>query len=347
MISKTIRILLLVGLLFTSTNGAYGQRTAIAREYLNSALSTIAEAALKSKSVNWNIVRSRCQTMAESASTPAQTYPAIIYALSELKDNHSFFERPDGSMESPPSNSSQFLNFKQVKGSRLMLTDTRDLVGYIVVEGHAGGKAASEAYAKNLRNTIASMRKRGCRKWILDLRNNVGGNMWPMLAGVGPIVGSGVLGYFVYPSHMQVPWYYERGEAGVENGLPLQPTKRSIVFSVSDTVVDDNNNPPIAVLIAKNTASSGEALAISLQGRPNTRFFGEPTAGLSSSNEERKLSDGAVLHLTTSVEADRLHRPYNAGITPDNLVRHPNLNVGGDDDLVIRRALRWLGSGRN
>jgi C-terminal processing protease CtpA/Prc len=28
--------------------------------------------------------------------------------------------------------------------------------------------------------------------WIVDLRNNGGGNMWPMLTGIGSILGEGV-----------------------------------------------------------------------------------------------------------------------------------------------------------
>ena len=31
-----------------------------------------------------------------------------------------------------------------------------------------------------------------------DLRGNIGGNMWPMIAGVGPILGDGIIGWIVY-----------------------------------------------------------------------------------------------------------------------------------------------------
>ena len=31
------------------------------------------------------------------------------------------------------------------------------------------------------------------------LRGNGGGNMWPMIAGVGPLLGEGPLGYFIGP----------------------------------------------------------------------------------------------------------------------------------------------------
>ena len=33
--------------------------------------------------------------------------------------------------------------------------------------------------------------------WIVDLRGNFGGNMWPMLLSVEPLIGNGTLGYFV------------------------------------------------------------------------------------------------------------------------------------------------------
>src|SRR4051812_15802719 len=33
--------------------------------------------------------------------------------------------------------------------------------------------------------------------WIVDIRGNRGGSMWPMLAGVGPILGEGLVGEFI------------------------------------------------------------------------------------------------------------------------------------------------------
>ena len=37
--------------------------------------------------------------------------------------------------------------------------------------------------------------------------------------------------------------------------------------------------PPVAVLIDRDTGSSGEGIAIAFQGRPDTRFCGELTYG--------------------------------------------------------------------
>jgi hypothetical protein len=35
---------------------------------------------------------------------------------------------------------------------------------------------------------------------VVDLRSNSGGNMWPMIAGIGPVVGEGHLGAFSAPT---------------------------------------------------------------------------------------------------------------------------------------------------
>jgi hypothetical protein len=59
-------------------------------EYLNKALTVIQTRALKADSVDWKTVRAKCLEMTLDAKTTADTYPAIKYALSELKDYHSF-----------------------------------------------------------------------------------------------------------------------------------------------------------------------------------------------------------------------------------------------------------------
>lgn len=53
--------------------------------------------------------------------------------------------------------------------------------------------------------------------------------------------------------------------------------------------------PKVAVLIDNGTASSGEAVLIAFQRRPDTRTFGNATCGLSTANQEYMLSDGASL----------------------------------------------------
>lgn len=53
--------------------------------------------------------------------------------------------------------------------------------------------------------------------WIVDLRGNGGGNMWPMIAGVGPVLGEGTAGAFVDPDDNVTLWGYANG-ASIADG---------------------------------------------------------------------------------------------------------------------------------
>lgn len=98
---------------------------------------------------------------------------------------------------------------------------------------------------------------------------------------------------------------------------------------------------PVAVLIDRGTASSGEATAIAFEGRPKTRFFGEHTWGVTAVNEY-KLLDGAVLHFAAAVEADRTGKRYTDGIDPDEKIESTPTATIDDRDPAVAAALRWL-----
>ena len=84
---------------------------------------------------------------------------------------------------------------------------------------------------------------------------------------------------------------------------------------------------PVAVLIGQGTVSAGEFTAISFRGRPNTRFFGKPSWGLSTNNESFLLSDGAIINLTTSIAVDRTGQEYGGSILPDITTSTPELDA--------------------
>jgi len=59
---------------------------------------------------------------------------------------------------------------------------------------------------------------------------------------------------------------------------------------------------------------------ISLLGKPNTKSFGYPTAGLTSANSFVELSDGSALSLAGSYVRDRTDKIYRGSIQPDVLI---------------------------
>jgi C-terminal processing protease CtpA/Prc len=98
----------------------------------------------------------------------------------------------------------------------------------------------------------------------------------------------------------------------------------------------------VAVLLDGATASSAEAIAISFRPRPNTRSFGQPTAGYSTANRGARMSDGANLVVTVGVMTDRAGRAYGNPIEPDERVEMPAEWWPSPVDAVARRATTWL-----
>ena len=88
--------------------------------------------------------------------------------------------------------------------------------------------------------------------------------------------------------------------------------------------------------------SSGEIVVLAFKNKTNSRSFGEPTYGLSSGNTEFKLSDGAVIYLTTHLDIDRQLNVYGGKIMPDHTVAD---SAETKNDEVIDAAMSWL-SGR-
>ncbi|MGD9681285.1 MAG: S41 family peptidase [Candidatus Obscuribacterales bacterium] len=306
--------------------------------YLSNTLDLIQSRALRTTQVNWHSVRREATAMAAGARTTADTYPAINYALDQLGDNHSFLLGKNGkivraSKSARPGRSSPL---PRVKSDGLLEKDGRNF-GFIAVTGFNGdrnSKAATE-FARNIQNKLSSMSQARPAGWIVDLRGNTGGNMWPMLVGIGPLLGGGMLGSFKY-AELAVPWFYENGTAGV-----MPPIGKHANITLTGSLAD-LPAAPVAVLIDRTTLSSGEAVAISFKGRPRTRFFGEHTGGLSTANETCKLPDGARLYLTTSIEQDRNGESYPEGIAPDVSVEQNSVPLGDSNDPGIAAALAWL-----
>lgn len=143
---------------------------------------------------------------------------------------------------------------------------------------------------------------------VLDLRDNMGGNMYPMLEAVAALLPPKDIGYFQDRDGVQTPW-------------PL-PTRTAPPADVA-----------VAVLIGPHTASSGEFVAIGLRSLPRTRSFGRPSFGVATGVQPVVLAHGGVLAITSAVALDHRGLPVHGPLAPD---------VDSDDPL--RDATAWLHS---
>jgi len=302
----------------------------IAREYLDSAIIKIRSNALNRAKVDWSQVTREAGFMVSGAETTAETYPAIRYVLKSLQDNHSHLTLPSAVQAGLKNTSVDDFN---------LLSDTVAGKGYVAVPTYGGvNPVRMQSFADELHSRIAKLAVKNPCGWIVDLRGNGGGNMYPMIAGLVSLLADDLpettLGYFVSPD-AKLPWRLSEG--GVEwAGKSI----RTVALKESLGI----NKAYVAVLTGPRTASSGEAVAVSFRERPNTRSFGEATKGLSTGNESILLSDGAMLQVTSVVFADRKGNTYGGKIEPDVKIASATGNVPLVDDPIIRAAVKWLDS---
>jgi len=296
----------------------------VARAYLEQALDIMEAHSINRYKIEWVGFRASVLEYAGSAETTADTYPAIRFALDGLGDGHSFFLAPSGALQSPES------SVAATASPSSKLLDGR--VGYLTVPAFSGSGASADLLANSYHRLVEAVDTLGVCAWVVDARSNQGGNMWPMLAGIGPILGEGTAGYFVDPDSVWSVWAVEGGAATL-NGVT--------VSSSSYPYTPEDGDRPVALLVDSFTASSGEAVAVAFQGRPATRTFGLPTRGLSTANRGFSLSDGALLVLTVSTMADRLRRIYGGALQPDQLVDGIITGFPGSD-AALGAALDWL-----
>lgn len=293
--------------------------SASAKGYLNELLALMEQNSINRTSINWVDFKAEVLAQAGAAQTVSDTYGAIHYALIHLGDHHSFYVKAGGQgsiyNEAPPG----------CGGGIQTDVVPPDSIGYVRVPACSLTSRSSQAtdFAQALQNKIKSQDRPYLKGWIVDLRGNTGGNMWPMLAGIGPLLGNKTVGYFIDSFGSSTSWSYQDGSS-LYGGSPID------VVTSPYTIV--NSNSKVAVLIDGLTGSSGEAIAVAFEGRPNTRFFGAPTCGLSTANQSYNLSDGAQLFLTISVDADRNGSKYGGQIKPDQ----------PSDPSESVNALRWL-----
>lgn len=206
--------------------------------------------------------------------------------------------------------------------------------GYLDVPGIIGDDATQASYAQQLQDAIRSADGPSPRcGWIVDLRRNRGGYIYAMLAGLGPILGEGVVAGQRDAKGRISSWSYSGGTAMVDGQRAVT------VGNPYRTMLAD---PPVAVLISNLTASAGEATAIAFRGVPRFRSFGVGTVGLTTFNIRRTMPDGAFVNVMSGVDVDRTGTGYEAGIAPDVTVAIDWNHVGDDADPVLNEAARWL-----
>ncbi|KUG02347.1 carboxyl-terminal protease [hydrocarbon metagenome] len=174
----------------------------------------------------------------------------------------------------------QIINIPVVNSSRMDFN-----TAYIDIDSF------SEEADQDLADTMASCRKDGADKWIIDLRGNPGGYIDSAIEMAGIFIGPGVVTVL---------------------------EERDTVTSYRTDHPQVQASEPVIILIDENSASASEILAAALRDHRKAILLGSTTYGKGTVQEIYPLSNGDWLKLTTARFYSPLGIPINGiGVDPD------------------------------
>lgn len=285
-------------------------------EYLNQLLDYMEQNHVNRKSIDWPTLRAAVQQKGKSASRIYEADESIILAFELLNDKTSFLLKTNG----------QALTYTTACEDTAPpeVTVPAD-IGYIKIPAFSNTGVSAAIFAEKMHGEIKDQDRADLKGWIVDLRENTGGNMWPMIAGIGPILGEGTTGFFIDSDEAEKSMAYVNG-ASTYNDVPV------VAVSFPHTLLSPNAK--VAILMSHSTINAGEAVAVAFSGKADTRSFGAATCGRSGGNQAYQLSDGAVLYLTIAFLTDRNHIEKRGELIPDELITDPT--------LIFDRAVDWI-----
>lgn len=338
---RSFSFLLLLGCVLSAQTGIAGDTLPDpcmqkAEKLLDEVLGFMQKTYYRKDQVSWPDLTTKARQQLHSAGSCEDAYASISWCFKELNEHHSFVMPPDKAARyvgdeddlGPQSNLSQLVG--EIRGEWL-----RDSIGYLTIPWvSTDDSLVCERIADSLQAVIARLDSRGISRWIIDLRKNSGGNCWPMLTGLGPLLGEGVHGYFVAPNE-RIPFSYRDGSA-----IQGRHVRCRVSHNGYRTVHDHHS---IVVLTGRRTVSAGEIVALAFRGRAQTCLMGEPTAGFTTANATYSLSDKSMLVLSVCQEADRTGRVCEGSIQPDKLIASASAAAGpAGDDPAKAAAINWL-----
>ena len=323
-----------------------------AERYIAEAVAVMRADALYKQQLDFDQIHETIREYAEGAQTVEDTHAAIAKSLPLLNDHHSGFY-PITTLREEWGWSS--VDVESVKAGIPPNIDADQLPSILRTLDFAEGKLLDDhigylsvppfesmyrqtmlAFADSLQTLIRKMDEGGAIGWIIDLRDNYGGNAMPMIAGLGPLLDDDNSYYGIDETGtVRTQTFYRDGYYDVEDErepqLLLAP---STTYKVRDPAL------PIAILTSSKTASSAEAIVAIFKGQPNVRIVGSRTNGLTTVNHFVFLSDNSVLNLTMAHYANRDKDLYIQGIDPDVFV--PSEPVDETDDPVLEKAMELI-----
>ena len=269
--------------------------------YVKNCVRILDKEALYADSPQWKAKKK--EVLAQKIATMEEAHALVAEAAGVAGGKHSFLQAPVKDTVSYPEEAPETT---VLKGGIL----------YVKLPAHSGVKISDTRYTLPVLEFLKDHKEPMGR--IIDLRGNTGGNMYPMIAAVSPLLPDGVVLRFKGRKRTTPIW--------LEAVIQSQKIPTKFIFKCNET--------PMAILTDGQTASSGEATLLCFRGLKHVRTFGAPTAGYASANQSHILNDGYLLAVTISGDMARTGEVFcDSPIVPDVRSKEP-----------LKDAINWIQS---
>ncbi|NUQ24495.1 MAG: hypothetical protein HUU34_11135 [Saprospiraceae bacterium] len=293
--------------------------------------------------VDWKSVDEQFAIKLKNAKSLKDTMQCFVSVLESLDDVHSqIYLNNQYFGHYPAFDDSTLMKIKPINDMAILLTNKikaallLDKVAYVRVPScQVYNNQEINTFAQSLHDSIQAFSSQKVTGFIIDLRLNGGGNIYPMLSGLSSILGDRVVAYETdIDDNIVRQWEINNGNFIIGG---YQATQISINSEI------DFQKKPVVVLIGPVTKSSGSMTAIAFKGRQHTFFIGEPTAdGYTTSNGYFQFAPNLLLNFATNFVADRNKIIYKSSVNPDMVINSGDNFENLLDDKKIQAAIQWL-----
>ena len=267
------------------------------KAYVRKAVRIMDKDGLFAEGPQWDAAKA--EALAAAPATLDEAREVVKTALKVAGGKHSFLQDASSVTENATSQ----------EWPEPEVTALEDGIVMIKLPPFSGNSAEGVKYAQTVLGALPDE----VQGAVIDLRDNRGGNMYPMIAAVHRFLPDGEI--LRFRTRKRTQWI-TLGYAVQVAGVPQQ----------------DRMECPVAILTNEWTASSGEAVLICFRGLDGVRVFGVPTAGYASANQPFPLPDGSNLVLTTGCDVARTGEVFcDDPLTPDVMTGTP-----------LEDALAWM-----
>lgn len=203
--------------------------------------------------------------------------------------------------------------------------------GYIRIPGNSDFSFQKvDSISTDIINHINNINSKHVKGWIIDLRLNTGGNMYPILLGLKSFLGNNlVIGGFRNSKNENTgTWEIKEKQLTIDGNI-LQ-NKTALKYQIPENI-------PIIILSSFYTASAGEMTIIAFKGRNKTFVVGERTANYTTAVQGYEINNFSGINLSTDYVFDRNSTIYKSFINPDfEIINGDNFENLSKDEKIIK-----------